>query len=273
MVDKFEAENDRFLVVKSDRIAFDTDAPSFQLFDSGRLQFTDNVVFPDLLSNLFYYSENFPSTPVNLSYCESWSSLMPQEWGPDEPNVSPGEATTATIQRNLARYVIGSVPSGTNHLNIRLRLRRTKTPPSFYSYQSPSLFFPENQWITLSGGSCTCEGLGTRMKRHFDIVLSGTTLYLERYQSVNNQGAAFSDVSTPTTRGWITSAGSEGAAQGAYNGAPLGMGFPMVLLDKKGPDATGNKLRSGSNPCASSANLDYESIYSVDFDIQPGRKL
>jgi len=278
MVDKFEAQSNRFLVVKDDAIAFDTDAPSFSLFDTGRLQFTADVTFPDLLSNLYYYSEEFTSGGITNTYCESWSSLMPQEWGPDEPDVSPGVSSTDSIQRNLARYSIGTVPAGTNHLNIRVRLRRTKTPPVFYYYQAPSLFFGEDTWINLSGGSCPCEGLGTRMKRHFDIVLDGTTLYLERYQSVNNQGVPFTATSTGNTRGWITNQPAAGGTMGAYANAPAGMGFPMVLLDKKGFDTSGSKrapwaTSPATNSCAIGADLDYESVYNVDFDIQPGRYL
>lgn len=276
MVDSFTAESNRFRVVRSDKTAFDTSAPSFQIFNTGRLQFTQNVVFPDLLSNLFYFRTGNNGPPAT-SYCESWSSVMPQEWGPDEPDVSPGISSTASIQRNLPRITLGSVPSGTNHLNIRARLRQIKTPPSYFGDEPPRVYMPYNQWITLIGGSCTCEGLGTNMKRHFDVVLSGTTLYLERYQSVNNIGAPFTSTSNGSTSGWITNLPNDGAASGSYNNSPFGMGLHAVLLDRKGPDASGTKFApwgaNSSNPCSTASNLDYESIFSVDFDIQPGRYL
>lgn len=274
MVDSFTAESNRFRVVRSDKTAFDTAAPSFQIFNTGRIQDTIDVVFPDLFSNLFYFSN---TASGDRTYCESWSSLMPQEWGPDEPNVSPGVSSTASIQRTLPRLTLGSVPAGTNHLNIRVRLRQTKTPPSFYSDEPPRVYAPYNQWITLIGGSCTCEGLGTNIKRHFDVVLSGTTLYLDRYQSVSNIGYAFTSSSNPGNRGWITNQPNQGAASGAYDNAPFGMGVHVVLLDQKGPNTDGTKFAPGapnsSNPCSTASNLDYESIFSVDFDIQPGRYL
>lgn len=273
MVDSFEAENDRFRVIRSDKVAFDTQAPSFQIFDTGRVQVTTNVVFPDLMSNLFYFS----NAPGSTSYCESWSSIMPQEWGPDEPNVSPGVSSTASIQRNLARSVLGSVPTGTNHLNIRVRLRQIKSAPAFFSDEPPRVYAPYNQWITLIGGSCTCEGLGTSLKRHFDVVLSGTTIYLDRYQSVTNFGSPFALSSNANNRGWLTNLDNDGAASGSYDNSPAGMGIHAVLLDKKGPDSSGTKFApwgtNSSNPCSTASNLDYESIFSVDFDIQPGRYL
>lgn len=276
MVDKFEADNDEFQVIRSDKIAFDTNNPSFSLFDTGRIQTTVNVVFPDMLSNLLYFN-NSQGSPAGTTYCESWSSLLPQEWGPDETDFSPTGAVTTSIRRNLPRTILGTVPTGTNHLNIRVRLRRTKAAPSFYNQGSPTLFFPNNQWITLAGGSCTCEGMGTSIKRHFDVVLSGTTLYIERYQSVNNLGTQFSTSSSGNARGWITNRESDGALMGAYDNAPFGMGFPMVLLETKGPNADGTKFppwgANASNSCSISANADYESIYNVDFDIQPGRYL
>lgn len=274
MVDSFYADNDEFRVIKGDKIAFDTEAPSFSLFNTGRIQTTASVVFPDMLSSLFYYSAG---SGGSTTYCESWSSLYPQEWGPDEPNVSPGVSSVASIQRNLPRTFLGSVPAGTNHLNIMARLRRTKAPPAFYQDIPPAIFNPFNEWITLAGGSCTVEGVGTAMKRHFDIVLYGTDLYIERYQSVNNVGFAFATSSNANNRGWLTNRDADGAAMGAYNSAPFGLGVPLVLLDRKGPDASGTKFApwgvNSSNACSIAADLDYESIYSVDFDIKPGRKL
>lgn len=273
MVDSFEADNDEFRVIKGDKIAFDTGAPSFSLFNTGRLQFNTTVVYPDMLSSLFYFS----NAPGSTSYCESWSSLYPQEWGPDEPNVSPGVSSVASIQRNLPRTYIGSVPSGTNHLNIMARVTRTKAPPAFYQDIPPAVFNPPGQWVTLTGGSCTVEGIGTAMKRHFDIVLYGTDLYLERYQSVYNVGFPFVSSSNANNRGWLTNLTNDGAAMGAYNSAPVGLGVPLVLLERKGPDSSGTKFApwgsNSSNPCSVGANLDYESIYSVDFDIRPGRYL
>lgn len=277
MVDSFEAENDRFRVIRSDKIAFDTDAPSFQLFDTGRLQFTTTVTFPDLLSNLFYFSGEYSSIPVNQTYCESWSALYAQEWGPNEPDVSPTGGSTSSIQRNLPRTYLGSVPAGTNHLNIRARLRQTKSAPAFFGDEVPRVYMPYNQWINLIGGSCTCEGLGTSMKRHFDIVQIGNDIYLERYQSVNNLGVAFASSTNANARGWITNLASAGAASGAYDNAPIGLGIHAVRLDSKGPDATGSKrapwASASSNACSTASDLDYESIYSVDLDIQPGRML
>src|SRR5690606_13445082 len=88
MVDAFYADNDRIQVVKDSDIAFDSDRPSIQLLpESSKFTISTSVVFPTLLSGPAYLQRTYGSTP----YCESWSALVPQEWGPDETDFSPAD--------------------------------------------------------------------------------------------------------------------------------------------------------------------------------------
>jgi hypothetical protein len=103
MVDAFYADNDRIQVINADDVSFDSDRPSIQLLpESSKLTISRSVVFPNLLSTVSYLQRTYGQNP----YCESWSSLMPQEWGPDEPNLNtfqvfPSWSLSGPIRRIL----------------------------------------------------------------------------------------------------------------------------------------------------------------------------
>lgn len=274
MVDLFEAMSDRFRVVRDDMTAFDTEAPSIQLFDDLAITLNDVVVtFPNMLSAPVYRQGNTFSGGATA--CDSWSGLLPQEWGPGYGNFSP----TATDyladhdppRRELAATTLGTVPAGTDYLDVRARIVRTTTPPVFRGISSPLMFFPSNEWINLPGGSCPAE-FYPPMIRLFEIVQSGTSVVLNRYQSTYNSPSQVTD----TTGGNVNNQNTTqiGSAWGNYTNAPVYWAMPAYLYDTKGPDGSGNKRApwgtTSTNSCAVGGVVDYTSTYSVDLIITPG---
>lgn len=271
MVDSFVAQSDRFVVTKNSKVAFDTDAPSVQLIGSPIL-ISGSINFPNLLSAPVYRQAN--TFPFSATACDSWSGLLPQEHGPGYGDFSPTAtdygSNGAPPRRELPSQLIGFVPPGTDYIDVRAKLVRTITPPAFRNIAPPIMFFPQNQWINLPGGSCQTEFYFPLM-RMFEIVLSGTSLILNRYQSVN-RGPQVTD----TTGGDVNNTASTqiGAAWGNYANAPVYWAIPAVLYETKGPDASGNKRppwgTTSSNSCFVGSVVDYTSQYDVDLSITPG---
>lgn len=230
-----------------------------------------NVTFPSLLSGVAYLQRTYGPTP----YCESWSALFPQEWGPDEVDYSPTFIIGQPVQvatRNLPETLIGSVPAGTDYIDVRARMTRTVSPPPFMQQNSPYPMFKEGEWIGLPGGSCPCEYF-VPMARHFDIVLRGTSLYLRRFQSVQNTGQHFTWGTSPANNyGWFTSNTTGNGA--SYTGAATYWGTPAVLIESLGGDISVNRRAPwafNSTGACSITPVDYTSVYSCEFQIRPGR--
>lgn len=274
MVDAFYVDNNRIQVIKSDDISFDSDRPSIQLLpESSKLSISRIVTFPNLLSAPAYLQRTYSGG--GTSYCESWSALLPQEWGPDEVDASPplsGSDMVALITRNLPEEYIGEVPAGTDYIDVRAYMTRIVAPPVFMQDAPPRVMFQEGAWIGLPGGSCPCEYFQP-LARHFDIQLRGTSLYLRRFQSVENAGR--------TRIAWGTSPGSQygwfntiATPWAPYSGAPANYGTPAHLIQSRTGGATEN-LRApwapNSNSSCSVATVDYSSVYSCQFEIHPGR--
>lgn len=271
MVDGFFADHNRIQVINADDISFDSERPSIQMLpDSSKLSISHTITFPTLLSGPAYLQRTYGSTP----YCESWSALIPQEWGPGESNFSPedysGPLQIAT--RNLPETLLGTVPGGTDYIDVRARMTRTKAPPAFMQQNPPLVMFKEGDWIGLPGGSCPCEYF-IPLARHFDIVMRGTSIYLRRFQSVRNNGEALNWGSGPQNNyGWFTTISANYGL--SYAGAFSRFGTPAVLIDTQSGNANVNRRAPwafNSTGACSVTPPDYTSIYACEFEIHPGR--
>jgi len=256
MVDYFEAESGQILVIKNDDIAFDTDRPSINLFeDSTKITYSGGIDFPDLFSTTIYLNRSTGGT----TYCESYSALIRQEWGPNEVDLNETTATgSVPTTRNLPRTLLGSVPADTDYLDVRANLSRTIIPPPFFTMYPPVVLFKEGAEIDLKGGSCPCE-VFQPLIRHFDIVRVGNDIYLERFQSVNWKGN-FTHVNAAMSHPWISPGTQSGwsnwfRGNGEWSTIRSDGAQLAVRLDSKGPDLSGNKrppwlTTPGTNPCA-----------------------
>lgn len=271
MASGFYADNGRIQVINDDDISFDTDRPSIQLLpDSAKLSISTTVTFPTLLSGPAYLQRTYGTTP----YCESWSALVPQEWGPDETNFSPTDSGGGVqiARRNLPETFLGTVPTGTDYIDVRARMTRTKAPPAFMQQHPPLVMFKEGDWVGLPGGSCPCEYF-VPLARHFDIVLRGTSLYLRRFQSVRNNGVNFSWGTGPQNNyGWFTTIAT--AFGVSYAGAFTRFGTPAVRIQSLSGNLSVNRRAPwafNSTGACSITPPDYTSIYACEFEIHPGR--
>lgn len=268
----FYADNDEFRVELANRVSFDTRRPSVQLFPANKIALTQTLTFGNLVSTIMYFHRG---TAGNATRCETWSALLPQEHGPHVGNASPQFVTYINeyrlITRNIPSISLGTVPVGTNYIDVRARLRRTITPPVFLRQAPPYMFHPENQWINLPGGSCICEYFSP-LARSFDVVLDGTSVRLDMFQSTQDPGEVSDSISGNNSDGNFTRYGPE---WGNYDRAPVGRAAFAVFFDGKGPDASSNKRppwgSTSSGSCSVGSVVDYTSQYSVDLEITPGR--
>lgn len=152
MVDAFYADNNRIQVVNSNDISFDSSRPSIQLLpESSKLTLNRTVTFPNLLSVPGYFQVTYGAPGAG---CDSWSSLVPQEWGPDEGNTNPQSISSygGPATRNLPEEYIGSVPSGTDYIDVRARMTRTVAPPRVHARIATKSNVPRGSMDRSSGG-------------------------------------------------------------------------------------------------------------------------
>lgn len=287
MADVTSIDQNRVQVVKDDEITFDTHRPSITLFpDNQRIVHTNwQIDFPSLIQARAYYRNVIDGG----SYCELWSTLFWQEWGPFEAyrnenyySQAPQNSIPGPTTRTLPQQSLGFVPGASNFLDIRVRLTRTVTPPPFGGHLPPIMFFPQGEWINLgNGGSCPVEFFPP-MIRHFDIVREGNEVFLRRYQSVKNTNSLLAPGGNPQANiavnqsGWNSlnqklvgvssySDGTDGAQLNPYSNTEL-----AILINQRGPSG-GNSRRpnSGQDECAGGWP-DLRSLYSADIIITPG---
>lgn len=284
MVDATYIDNNRVQVINNDDISFDTERPSVALFpDDERLVITGlSVQFPSPLQGTAY----FRGVTGPGAVCEYWSTLVWQEWGPNEsyhnelyfPGNPPASIPGPTT-RNLPSTLLGTVAAESNYLDIRARINRTVTPDPFLGVQSPVSTFPYNEWINLSsGGSCPVE-FHYPLMRHFDIRRSGNSIYLDRYQSCHNTNSRLAPGGYPQRNIAVNESGwnsfskfknSDGLGAGTFH--PYSNQNLIYLMNSKGPTPTGFNRRpgSGSDECDFSTFKDMQSVYTVDLIITPG---
>jgi hypothetical protein len=292
-------KDDYFRVVRDDLTAFDSRRPSVQLFPTNtRIVLTNRLIsFPNLLSTAIYFNRSADYAggfSGGQTYAESWSALIGQEWGPDESTHNevyyvnnPSASIPGPSTRRLAEERLGSVPSTTTYLDVRVRLTRTKSSPVFINRAPPAFFPQEGEWMTLVGGSCPLE-YHFPMSRGFEIVREGTSVYLRRYQSVRMRsrstygglygqgGASLHWVDGGDTSGWRHN--NHGTAE--WSNAPSAGAWLAVLRQSKGPDTNGNKrapwYSNATNPCVvpgygGTPAIDYGTNLRADIIIHPGR--
>ena len=235
------------------------------------------IVFPSLIqSTAYYFNAN------GAGRCALWSTLIWQEWGPDEPNynelyypANPGNSPRKdATRRTLPQELLGTVPAASNYLDIRVRLRRTKTPPNFLQQTPPIMFMPENQWINLPGGSCPTEYFAP-MVRLFEIVRTGNNIHLRRFQSVRNSQDGY-DVAPDGNPQRNLAVNESGWNSNAYSTNSEGLNPSTeleprsntqvaYLINQRSPGGRPNN----SNQCAGNFP-DLGSTYSADIIITPG---
>ncbi|KRA42086.1 hypothetical protein [Devosia sp. Root635] len=271
MADYFEYSAGHIIAEMGGRKALDTSVPMLNLVPSAAITLTDYAIsWPDLFSGTIFEQvrqtiESPPSVFNDYFGCSTWIGLVEQEWGPSEP--SP---------RTLADISLGTVPAGTDYLEIWVNLSRTVNPAKILDLALASNF-PEGEWVKLDGYSCVVEEFGG-VARQFEFVLDGTSVKLRRYQSVNKDGGLLpgttrvnpsEDIGNATFFYAGTNAPEDGSKYAIYG----------QMIQQLGPDRnipthrpSGKEAGSASNvPCSMShAGISYASTWTGDIIIKPG---
>lgn len=225
-----------------------------------------SISWPDVWRGTIYHQiretiEFPPGNNTDYFSAATFSGLVPQEWG-------PGRANT------IADIVLGTVPDGTNYLDVLVSLTNTAAPGGWFELPMRTILPPGNV-VKLEGGSCRIEHF-PGFKRKFEIVLDGTTVKLKRYQSVGNQTGALTSVRAFNAGAlgnaiqWIS------GSNAGLNGSPAANAIYGALIDSKGPSAMNPTHRPpghnlGANDPAATGGPSYASTWTGDILITPGR--
>lgn len=176
----FEISGSNLVVKDGSRESFNTANPMMILNPNAAINLSSySVVFPDFWKGVIYVqtrqSDPGPPFPTDDHGCWTMTSPIPQEWGPSEP-----------APNDLPPAVIGTVPSGTQYLEVWVNITRTVTPANWLDIPF-SDSWPAGEWVKLEGGSCLVEQ-APFCRRLFEVVLEGTNVVLKRYQSVQSGG-------------------------------------------------------------------------------------
>lgn len=261
MTSYFDATANRILVVQNDHIVFDTDRKSVNLVPSGAFYLSGvGISFPDLdKANGYMYNH---STGFATSVCDSFITLLPQEWG-------PGRA------HNLDYTYLGSIPSACDYLDVRVKITSRDVNPSQVLGVDIKVIPPIGEWINCPGGSCPLEF--TTWARGFEVVRSGADIYMARYQTVKDAGVTVPWRSDNAEHlggggdadGWTH--GAAGSQAAASVGAVSEKGIIVSHRESKNTSGSIEKTRTDTNHCTIDDNTNYGAHYYADMLITPGK--
>lgn len=267
MVREFKMEPGRVWGKKDADYFFDTDAYPLQYTDSVLIVTGHTLTFPDVRKGNAYNWQQWDSGNSNNDPRESAISaitMVDQEWGP--ASTSPTDSGT-----QLDDTVLGTVPAGADHILVRVKTTRTTNPSQINGNTIPPEPEP-GQWTIAYGGTLLFEQLYP-LARMIYVYLAATdngdgtrNVMLRRLQSVTRQ------------RGSFYRSGNDYSKTGWNYGGTYGSAYGILVAqrDTKGPttDVTGiggRFRRTGASPAATSDTTNYSSVYTVDFEIIPGR--
>lgn len=228
--------------------------PANLLTAAEKIAVTGQVVsFPDFDKSNYEWQSVWDSGAGAVSAATSWVTILPGEWGPDE-----------TAPYLLSRTLLGTVPSGVNYLSVHVNGSRTTDPSQFQGAAVPKVL-PESVDVWLDGGCAILEQTPAFV-RGIKIVLSGTNVYLERYQSVRYTPQASSPLKAdPQTY----TSGSSTPWNNIWTHGGDKRGHLAYEIDYKNSGSV-NKYRGGSNEPSTTDPTDYASEWTLDITVWPG---
>lgn len=264
----------KIIVEDNGRTVWSTDYPPVNLFPaSDWLTPTVSVNFPDFGKFANYAYQRVSNTdgvrpPWALSgsgdVCQTVTMIVPED-------------------SNFGDTYLGSVPSGANYVDVRARVTRTKAPNNYLDQPVPQLV-SNGRWVSLPGGSCLIEATNI-WRRLFEVRLSGTSVYLNRRQSVApaptwQQGGNIYYTEGSTADPYLTFGFSVwGWSNGGGFVGTQRPGHPAALIEVKefSPNngasvpTMGAKHPARERRCSTDTSIhDFSSSYTVEFQIRPG---
>lgn len=243
----------------------DTNLKTFGLLPASKITKTQTIDFPSLHQDSYWYWSGIGiggTPPKDEETLGGLVTLLPQNWGPQA--AYPGRYTD-----NLADILLGTVPTGTDFINVKAKITRTLAPNAAGNGLMADTLPPVppmGKAIKLLGGSCLLEE-SYPLARGFAIILVGTSVYLRRYQSV---GADLTPIgppgdweasNNPATNGYATCTSTRGnIAQMLVWGSNLVHNTPFLY----------QRGQSYANGILAGVTTDFHSTYSAVLEITPG---
>ena len=265
MTRRFKIEPGRVWGDKDGVTFFDTDAYPLQYANTVLTVSGYTLTFPDLRKANAYNWQQWDGSGGNpRESAISVITMANQEWGPASAN--PTDAGT-----QLDDVVLGAVPAGADHILVRVKASRTTSPSQINGNTIPPELEP-GQWTIAYGGTLLFEQLFP-LARMIYVYLAPTdngdgtrNVMLRRLQSVTKRRQAFYRSGNDYNKtGW-----NYGGTYGSVYGIPVAQRDTRAAnTDVTG--VGGRYRRTGSSPAATNDNTNYSSVYSVDFEIIPGR--
>lgn len=246
---------------------FDTDAYPVQYANSTLVVSNYTLTWPDFRKANAYAWMQWDSGNANNDPRESAISVITmvnQEWGPASTN--PTDAGTT-----IPDVVLGTVPTGADHILVRVRATRTTNPSQINGNTIPTEIEP-GQWTIAYGGTLPFEQLYP-IGRMIYVYLAATdngdgtrNVMLRRLMTVEKRRQGFYRSGNDYNKtGW-----NFGGTYGSAYGIPVSQrGVIPANTDITG--VGGRYRRNGSSPAPTNDNTNYSSVYNVDFEIIPGR--
>lgn len=237
------------LVMRDGEIRLDTSGELMNLIPSSSFTVSGYTFSWPTLSQVTYYV--WRNYGLGTYACDSYAAMTAQEYGPGRAN-------------NLPEATIGTVPVGTDYLDILVNIQRTVSPSGFLDLPMRT-DMPQNQWVKLEGGSCLIEFMNG-FRRTFEIILDGTDVKVRRYQSVTANGPISGTF--PFASGTTGSLPNRSGLMGSSGPAILG-----ALKSSGGPDAQNHRPSNEPNPqsSCSQAAINYASTWVGNILVVPGR--
>lgn len=248
-------------------VFFDTDSYPVQFFPTAEaITLTGyTITFPDLMKgNAYAFARGLEGSALKCA-CSSFVTIGPQEWGPSDMSPDP------TSGHTLSTEVVGTVPGDTDILMCRAKMSRTTSPSQMNGTTIP-VFFKEDEWVPFSGQDLLVERYGQIFARMFTLRLATTlnmdgtkNVIAERRQSVKRTLYTYwNDDNDETESGW-----TYGGDAGAY-------GHIVNVIESRGPSTDPSGVgtlyrRDSGTRCSLTDNTDYESVFTGDIEIIPGR--
>lgn len=240
---------------------FDGNLKQFSLATPAQIIKSDvTIAFPDIVkSDMYYWTGQFVHDSLTgaIYYYEGAQSVInavQQDWGPDRGG-----------SYYLAPTLLGTVPAGTDFLDLQVSISRTANPSQRFGKTITPHIPPSGGFMNCRGGSALLEDVNV-FKRGFAVVVDGTNVYLRRYQSVTQQ--IYSDADF-----WSSGNSPDNVGRWTYGANGKGVGMSIRANRNYAYNGSGTSFyykRNGSSHLPYDDNTNYAATYTATLIITPG---
>lgn len=222
-----------------------------------------DVTFPDLEYTVIYYLareiRNIGGTDFVFHGSHSWTQLIPAEYGPSETGL-----------QNIPDIIVGSVPTGTNYLDIRASVEQTVAPSWLMVSDGFTFALPTNEALRIEGGSLILSR-DFYVRRMVSFHISGTDLILRRRVSVGSRGSNWLNLTTNESTFDRFSTRESNPATNPRAWGSLGTLIDSVEVGGRTITEAKRDGSESSSTDAVAAGISYSCTYNCDFTITPCR--